>query len=445
MDKKLGIIVPYRDRYNHLISFKSSISSYLKSKNIDFELIIVEQDDAKLFNRGKLLNIGFKQAIKLKCDYVVFHDVDMLPIEVDYSYSDTPLLLATQRASFDEFFSSVILFPIEHFEKINGYSNEYWGWGFEDDDLLFRCKVNNIPLDKKEIKVVSSHNAALKFNGYNAYVESLYKPKDESTIFISFNPQDLVLNHETFDDEFIIFSLPKLDLKISYDSYSKYKVVINDVKENILYINSERLNPYKTNLCVTIGDNKIKLYQDGEFVGETKYNELKNNDDKNFYLGQTFTGLMYNLAIYDRALTNKEIKEISQNKYFGLTYFDSSINLKTYYDASFIKEYQLVDLSEHKNKGKIYSCEVVSCDIEDSNIIEVPFKRESTFNLLPHSNNGFENGGWKDINTRYNQLKFSNEVSKGYINTKEDGLNNLHYKEHSNNKFDNETHIVVKI
>jgi hypothetical protein len=55
------------------------------------------------------------------------------------------------------------------------------------------------------------------------------------------------------------------------------------------------------------------------------------------------------------------------------------------------------------------------------------------------------NGGWKNINTRYNQLKFSNEVSKGYINTKEDGLNNLHYKEHSNNKFDNETHIVVKI
>jgi hypothetical protein len=445
MDKKLGIIVPYRDRYNHLISFKSSISSYLKSKNIDFELIIVEQDDAKLFNRGKLLNIGFKQAIKLKCDYVAFHDVDMLPIEVDYSYSDTPLLLATQRSSFDEFFSSVILFPIEYFEKINGYSNEYWGWGFEDDDLLFRCKVNNIPLDKKEIKVVSSHNAALKFNGYNAYVEGLYKPKDESTIFISFKPQDLVLNHETFDDEFVIFSLPKLDLKISYDSYSKYKIVTNDIEENILYINSERLNPYKTNLCVTIGDNKIKLYQDGELVGETKYSELKNNDDKNFYLGQTFKGLIYNLAIYNKVLNDDEVKEISQNKHFGLTSFESSDSLKTYYDASFTKNYQLLDLSGNGNKGKIYSCEIISCNIEDSNIIEVPFKRESTFNLLHHNNNGFENGGWKDINTRYNQLKFSNEVSKGYINTKEDGLNNLHYKEHSNNKFDNETHIVVKI
>jgi hypothetical protein len=445
MDKKLGVIVPYRNRYDQLISFKSAITNYLKSKNIDFELIIVEQDDSKLFNRGKLLNIGFKQAKKLKCDYIAFHDVDMLPIEVDYSYSEIPLLLATQRASFDEFFSSVILFPIEHFEKINGYSNEYWGWGFEDDDLLFRCKVNNIPLDKQELKVVSNHTSALKFNGYNAYVEGLYKPKDEATIFLSFEPQDLILNHETFDDEFIIFSLPKLDLKISYDSYSKYKVVINDIEENILYINSERLNPYKTNLCVTIGNNKIELYQDGIFLGETEYKELKNNSDRNFYLGKTFKGLIHNLAIYDKVLSDKEIKEISENRYFGLTYFSSSDYLKTYYEAAFTKNYQLIDLSENKNKGNIYNCEIVKEDVEISKILEIPFKRESLFTLLEHEDNGFVNGGWKDINTRYNQLKFSNEVFKGYINTKEDGLNNLHYKEYSNTKFDNETHIVVGI
>ena len=445
MDKKLGIIVPYRDRYDQLISFKSAINNYLKSKNIDFELIIVEQDGAKLFNRGKLLNIGFKQAKKLKCDYIVFHDVDMLPIDVDYSYSEIPLLLATQRASFDEFFSSVILFPIEHFEKINGYSNEYWGWGFEDDDLLFRCKVNNIPLNKQELKVVNNYTSALKFNGHNAYVEGIFKPKDESTIFISFEPQDLILNHETFDDEFIIFSLPKLDLKISYDSYSKYKVVINDIEENVLYINSERLNPYKTNLCVTIGNNKIELYQDGIFLGETKYKELKNNSDRNFYLGQTFKGLIHNLAIYDTVLSGEEIKEISENRYFGLTYFESSFYLKTYYEAAFTKNYQLIDLSENKNKGNIYNCEIVKEDVETLKILETPFKRESLFSLLEHEDNGFVNGGWKDINTRYNQLKFSNEVSKGYINTKEDGLNNLHYKEYSNTKFDNETHIVVGI
>ena len=82
---KLGVIVPYRNRPKDLVSFKSSVSFYLNSKNIDYKIFIVEQDDAKQFNRGMLLNIGFKHAIKHKCDYVVFHDIDMLPLDVDLS------------------------------------------------------------------------------------------------------------------------------------------------------------------------------------------------------------------------------------------------------------------------------------------------------------------------------------------------------------------------
>ena len=66
MNNKLAIVVPYRNRYEQLLIFKKSIISYLKNKDIDFELIIVEQDDAKEFNRGKLLNIGFIYAKKLK-------------------------------------------------------------------------------------------------------------------------------------------------------------------------------------------------------------------------------------------------------------------------------------------------------------------------------------------------------------------------------------------
>jgi len=128
---KLGIVVPYRDRYEHLIQFKKSISNYLKSKDIEYVLIIVEQDDAKLFNRGKLLNIGFLRAVKEKCDYVVFHDVDMLPINVDYGYSDVPIHLATdlmdsnstyKREIFDTYFGGVTMFPVKDFTIINGYS-----------------------------------------------------------------------------------------------------------------------------------------------------------------------------------------------------------------------------------------------------------------------------------------------------------------------------------
>ena len=144
---KLGVIVPYRNRPNQLKHFLNHIKLYLDKKDIDYEIIIVEQTEKNNFNRGKLLNIGFIKAEELKCDYIVFHDIDMLPIDADYSYTSKPTHLITEldlpkgvsRTLFDEYFGGVTIFPSNIFRQINGYSNKYFGWGFEDDDLLLRC------------------------------------------------------------------------------------------------------------------------------------------------------------------------------------------------------------------------------------------------------------------------------------------------------------------
>mgnify|MGYP000427173210 CR=1 FL=1 len=93
---KLGIIVPYKNRPQQLFDFKLKISSYLTEHNINYELIIVEQNDKKSFNRGKLLNIGFEKAKVLGCTYVCFHDVDMHPVKVDYSPVGKPTQLANR-------------------------------------------------------------------------------------------------------------------------------------------------------------------------------------------------------------------------------------------------------------------------------------------------------------------------------------------------------------
>ena len=144
MRSKLGIIVPYRNRPDQLEVFIEHMETYLADKDLRYEIFIVDQDNAKQFNRGILLNIGYIYAKKIRCNYLVFHDVDMLPVDVDYSYSDIPLHLATDfileedekdREVFEEYFGGVTMFPIETFEKINGYSNKYWAWGYEDTDL----------------------------------------------------------------------------------------------------------------------------------------------------------------------------------------------------------------------------------------------------------------------------------------------------------------------
>lgn len=470
---KVGIIVPYRDRFEQLQSFKKSIINYLESKDMDYELIIIEQDDAKVFNRGKLLNIGFKYAKRLKCDYVVFHDVDMLPVDADYSYSNIPIHLASKfvvtpefkRIVFDEYFGGVTIFPMDVFEKINGYSNEYWGWGYEDNDLLYRCKFHKVDLDKKEIPMMSGNTAALKFNGVDSYVEAknTINTSGQLTFFTSFYPEDLNCNPEKYDDTFVVFGIPGLDLCINFNSYSRYNFEAYDSDENILYINSNIKTNYKTNICVTIEPKTktITMYQDGILVGSTIYeNRLYNyKQSDNFYLGvgnpnrdenkKHYRGLINSFAAYSKVLEKEEIEEISKNIFFGLTddfgNYKSSKFLKIYYDAKCIKGYKLMDLTGNGNDAKIVNCDIVGYSFDDVKIIEIPFRRNCTFKLLPHEENGFKNGAWKNITTRYNQIRYHNEVERGYKLSDWDGLTNCEFKEHTYAKSGNQTHVLVGI
>lgn len=471
---KLGIIVPYRNRDRQLLIFKKTISDYLTGLGINYELIIVEQDDAKTFNRGKLLNIGFLQAKKLKCDYVVFHDVDMLPIDVDYSYSNYPIQLSTNfisddksfnRIIFDEYFGGVTLFPVDIFEVINGYSNEYWGWGYEDNDLLFRCRQYNIELGQKKIKQITNNTAALKFNGKNTYVKTrnVFEENQSYTIFISFEPNQIECDIERYDDTYAAFSIPGLDLSINFNSYSRYNFEIYDENENIIYINSDIKPNYKTTICVTIDveNEEIKMYQDDALVGKKNYTSklFDYSSQRYFYLGvgdstrkterKYFNGSINSFAMYTNILNENEIIEISNNKHFGLTQnfgeYKSADKLKVYYDAKHIKNYKLIDLSGNENSGKIFNCEWIPYNILEDKILTIPHRRNCTFKLMSHTENGYIDGAWKDITTRYNQLRYYNEVIRGHRQTKEEGLSNLSFKEHSNARIKNQTHLVVAI
>jgi hypothetical protein len=462
MDRKLGIIVPYRDRYEQLIQFKTHIIEYLKDKNIKYELIIVEQDDSEIFNRGKLLNVGFKYAKRLKCDYVVFHDIDMLPVDVDYSWSDVPIHMATNfipdntRTIFDEYFGGVTMFPTISFDEINGYSNEYWGWGFEDDDLLYRCKLHQIPLNTLAIPQPGGQTSALKFNGVNSYVEGVFdfNRYDEITIFVSFCPETMVLNTESYDDKFTIFA--NSNLRLTYNSYSRYNFELIDANGEYYYINTEIKPAYKTNISVVINKHqrRIKMYQDGNLISSERYIPNFEYENSTFYLGSNgdkdyFRGIINEFAIWDSELTPSEIQTISSNQFFGLTSnfekYSSEYSLKLYYNPNVIKEYKLVELAKCKKLAPIHNCEIVGFTFDSVKYKQIPHRRASVFKLLEHEENGYVGNGWKEITTRYNQLRFHNEIVTGYKDTMKDGLLNCKYTEHSHSKANNQTHVVVGI
>jgi len=159
MEKVLGIVVPYRDRESHLAEFIPHMAQFLK--NINHKIVIVEQADEKPFNRAKLLNVGY-EFLKKECDYFCFHDIDLLPIEnANYDYVETPTHLARLlehlgwRVHYEELFGGVTMFNKEDFEKVNGFSNEYWGWGGEDDDLRLRCVKEGLEIHKRMNKYKS--------------------------------------------------------------------------------------------------------------------------------------------------------------------------------------------------------------------------------------------------------------------------------------------------
>jgi len=91
--KRLGIIVPCRDRKEHLAQLVPHLAAYFTRDKVDsavpVKLVIVEQAP---INRGLINNIGYA-FLRGEVDYVCFYDVDFLPIWADYSYPELPTMI----------------------------------------------------------------------------------------------------------------------------------------------------------------------------------------------------------------------------------------------------------------------------------------------------------------------------------------------------------------
>jgi hypothetical protein len=147
--------VPYRARFEHLSIFVRHLHRFLSS--YVHEVVVCEQAGDGLFNRGMLLNAGFVVA-RNDADWVCFHDVDMLPdsIRCDYSCPIAFAHLARCVEQFDytcpyrNYIGGVLLATVGAFHAVNGFSNNYWGYGCEDDDLFCRIKASYLPLERRQ-------------------------------------------------------------------------------------------------------------------------------------------------------------------------------------------------------------------------------------------------------------------------------------------------------
>ncbi|CAG9130616.1 unnamed protein product [Plutella xylostella] len=161
---KVAIIVPFRDRLQHLAIFLNHMHPFLMKQQLEYGIFIVEQEGSMAFNRAKLMNVGFVESQKQKAggwQCHIFHDIDLLPLDSRNFYScprqprhmSASIDTHNYRLLYQDIFGGVSAMTVEQFKNVNGFSNKYWGWGGEDDDMSHRLKRKNYHIARYKMSI----------------------------------------------------------------------------------------------------------------------------------------------------------------------------------------------------------------------------------------------------------------------------------------------------
>ena len=468
MKDKLAIIVPYRDRQEHLDVFVPHMHEFLKDKGIDYTIFISEQTDDRPFNYGKLCNVASKE-VGNEYTYFAFHDIDMLPIsdECDYSYPDSPTHLATNveahnnELPYPQYFGGVILISREDFEKVNGYSNEYWGYGFEDLDLLYRLQrsgaylekyydLNNIyshydeldilPYRIENVKIVNTKKRnKIQYNSFDIN-SKLYGPlnkltrekiKDSFSVTFWFNDDSDRLNIKNlfaFEgcDTGLFLSRGNELIGQIWDSSEKHYEVILSYSRNAWNHCSFSYSKLTNKITLTINNKSIsKELPDNFELYDYSKNCIRISED-------TSSIKLSNIIVYDSYINSDIVNllysswnsslDIIGNK-FGI------IPIINYYYDSIYKDSFIIDKGANLNHIKFDG----KLNIDNTELftdeLYLPFRLQGKYKSLVHS------GDTNIINHYYtynpdiqeNSDIFFHDVLTGEISYKDIGLSTLKY------------------
>jgi hypothetical protein len=150
-------LVAYRARDNQsfrreqLRELIENINVYFTKNNIEYKIVICEQNDSNRFNRGKLLNIAFLASEKIfKFPKKYFH------MNTDYKFDlnrEIPQeilnlnkgVIDLHRPPYDVLGAACVFDP-ESYIKINGFPNDLLGWGGDDWAIYNRLVRSEVPI-----------------------------------------------------------------------------------------------------------------------------------------------------------------------------------------------------------------------------------------------------------------------------------------------------------
>ncbi len=468
MSHKLGICIPYRNRKNHLDALVPALTEHLNKQGIAHQFYVAHQVDDKLFNRGAMKNIAAKHAFEDGCDYIAWHDVDMVPFEeCDYSYPDKhPVHIATKLSKYgytlgyDQYFGGVVLFTKEQMERTNGYSNEYWDWGQEDDDLFWRCHFegysNNSIFKSYNNKPVAVFDGKKSFSLFSTNQELTECLSDNHTISILFSAEQQPGKVPIWlvgDEKRKFVEYPLIRKKgswtwgLSFNNSRSVNMSMFDIKKNNHYNYAKKFENEWTWITMSFNNEtkEMYFYVNDELVTNrsgSKENKpfivgeelMKHNYTEPFIIGfcnETFT--FYKGKIGHVKIFNKFIDKIEDT-------FNSKDGL--IFDCDFSNGF-VNNVNETSGWGYDVEIENESFDVTQNLI---PQRREGRFFCMEHKDEGFVNGKWaKGETTAKNEKRFVTKMQQGKIDYKNEGMNSLKYEVNSVSYEGNVTMINVTL
>ena len=172
------IAIPFLNRDRHLEYFIKNTVPLLEQYLPNTKVVVIEQKDGKLFNRGALLNVAFKE-YQNKTRYFFTHDVDLNPsIKIIKDiYTDEKNDINRIRSAHRYSLGGIIKVKHDVIFHINGFPNNIWGWGIEDRALYFRCIIKNIQItDNKhqEFKIMPHISNSETYSGEKKIISDMW-------------------------------------------------------------------------------------------------------------------------------------------------------------------------------------------------------------------------------------------------------------------------------
>lgn len=358
---------------------------------LEYEFIVAEQDDSDLFNRGLLLNCGFLQAKEQGCNRVCFHDVDLLPLDSQYYpiYPEEPLeLVKFIEGSRDSlpynYFGGVTLVSCTDFAKVNGYSNRYEGWGFEDDDFLMRCHLAGIGKAYIPYKVPETSGLAVPFTGETTVQQEIKLRKGSLLLLVDFVPEYPEEGVGYRDMNIVSLKDPEsgTETSISYDKFSSYRAVVWDKSYNNFSVTTGKA-PLLHSRCLLYLDatrQTYGFYWNGQKVGKFRVrgnsvlpDPPKTSKSFKVTLGKNFKGKLLEAvcATFREELTDEQLQQISL----------APVDLQERFNTSAYCQYSSRNINEEAAVWTPRST-------RDRVFVKIPLQVESgTFRSLGHSRN----------------------------------------------------------